>query len=464
MNGSTPSFGPARRLRFPAVHSHRFLCVLLVALATGYVRGADDHGPWMVVGPWEAKVDGSLSGVESGLRLVATKVRITLDLDQPAPFGGGGAIPVIDFPPMVKALRVEDGELILRQHGGATTLPWQGEFLQVRPGVWQGGVTASNTATGISAKMMFDAETRTWRVSSIAVRLDLASWGVLALHLAQPAEEGWTFGGTATLGGNVVWNPDGLDGSMTLAVHEGRIRNGDGKVSVEGAEGEFQLTSLARLTMAPGQRLTVRAVTAGTVNLANVAVGFGLRPGNRVTVQAEADGFGGKLAVEPFEFDPAAPALHVAVKMTEVQAQGVLALFPDAPQGDAVLSGRVPFSYEDGRLVFGEGKLAVKPGTSGRVRFHNPGLFTQALSSWIPGRKVLGEIETGREAFVVSELTIELHPGAVPGRAAQIRLVGVPADHPRDGPFTFDFNINAPLETFLNLNLGKKQNMHFEVK
>jgi hypothetical protein len=42
--------------------------------------------------------------------------------------------------------------------------------------------------------------------------------------------------------------------------------------------------------------------------------------------------------------------------------------------------------------------------------------------------------------------------------------VGVPADHPRDGPFTFDFNINAPLETFLNLNLGKKQNMHFEVK
>jgi hypothetical protein len=38
----------------------------------------------------------------------------------------------------------------------------------------------------------------------------------------------------------------------------------------------------------------------------------------------------------------------------------------------------------------------------------------------------------------------------------------VPVDHPKQGPFTFDFNINAPLESFMNL--GMKQNMQFDFR
>ena len=43
-----------------------------------------------------------------------------------------------------------------------------------------------------------------------------------------------------------------------------------------------------------------------------------------------------------------------------------------------------------------------------------------------------------------------------------IHLKGVPADHPEQGPYTFDFNVNAPLENFINL--GMKQDMIFDFK
>jgi len=91
---------------------------------------------------------------------------------------------------------------------------------------------------------------------------------------------------------------------------------------------------------------------------------------------------------------------------------------------------------------------------------HHPGLFTQAWSAWLPGRKLLGAVEEGREELLVNELNVALHPdGSAAGHSAEIRIMGVPADHPHQGPFTFDFNINAPLESFMNL--GLKQNMQF---
>jgi hypothetical protein len=120
-------------------------------------------------------------------------------------------------------------------------------------------------------------------------------------------------------------------------------------------------------------------------------------------------------------------------------------------------------TYEDGRLGFGEGQLGLKEGTTGRLRFHHPGLFTQAWSAWMPGRKLLGEVEEGREELLVSELNLAVHPDGSPsGHSAEIRLVGVPADHPHQGPFTFDFNINAPLQSFVNL--GMKQNLQVGFK
>jgi hypothetical protein len=438
---------------------------------------AAERPAWLLVGPCDVGIEGNLSESESALRAVVTKLRITLDLDQTPPFSGSAAaspagpvvpkgaspVPAIDFPPIVKSVRVEGGELVLKRGSETRTLSWQGEFSQTSPGSWGGKLTATGTGTELTAALSFRATERTWRVSALMVRLDLSAWSALVLPMFLPKNMEWTCGGIATLEGAMAWTPGGLDGTMVLAVQDGRTGSADGGVSIEGIEGTIHLVSLARLASAPDQRVTARAFTAGQVRLTNLVAATTLLAADRMTARIDGEGLGGRLAVEPFEFNPTEIRYTLNVRLDDIDAQPILAMFPTVPQGTGTLVGQVPLSYAEGFLGFGEGRLALKPGTTGRVRFHNPGLFTQAWAWWLPGRKLLGQIEAGKEDLLVSELSILLHPPGAPAeRAAEIRLVGVPADHPHQGPFTFDFNINAPLEGFINL--GMTQDMSFDFK
>jgi hypothetical protein len=435
-------------------------------------RAADRPG-WLVIGPWEAQIEGSLAGTDSTLRVVVPKLRLTLDLDQPLPLAGAGgsapgaaadasatATPSIDFPPMVKSLRVDGGELVVKRGGQTRTVSWHAEFSQVRAGVWQGAFTAAGEGIGLTAPVTYEADKRTWRVPALAAQLDLARWSALVLAGLLPKDEAWTCAGSANLEAAISWTPDGLDGTAAARMHGGAATNSDSTISATGIEAEIRLVSLARLASEPAQHITVQALTAGKIRLTDLAIDVTLIARNRIAVQVAAQTFGGRLRVESFEFDPAVPNVRLALEMDEIGAQGLLALFPDAPQGTGTLVGRVPLSYIDGRVGLGEGRLGLKRGTMGRIRFHHPGLFTQAWSAWLPGRKLLGQIEAGQEELLVNELSIALHPaGSAAAHSAEIRVTGVPADHPHQGPFTFDFNVNVPLEGFMNL--GLKQNMRF---
>jgi Dicarboxylate transport len=455
-----------------AVSLRCFIRILSCSLCLLVSGRADERPAWLVVGPWDARIEGRLGGPEAKVRAVVTKLRVTLDLDQPLPLAGGAAatagrgeatggasMPAIDFPPIIESVRVEGGELVLRAGGQTRTFSWRGEFSQASPGVWAGTLAATGAGTELTATINYRAAERTWRVPALAVRLDLAAWSALVLPEFLPNDMAWTCGGTASLEGALTWTQGGLDGTMALTLRDGRAGSVDGGISVEGIEGGIQLMSLTKLASAPGQRFTVRAVIAGQLRLTNLAAELTIFAPDRVAARMDAQGFGGRLAVEPFEFNPVAPKLAISVRADEIEAQPVLALFPDAPQGKGTLVGRLPLNFAGGRLGFGEGRLALKPGTTGRVRFHHPGLFTQAWSAWLPGRAQLGQLEAGHEELLVNELSIAVHPpGAPAGHAAEIRLVGVPADHPRKGPYTFEFNINAPLEGFINL--GMKQDLH----
>lgn len=426
-----------------------------------------------MIGPWEAQIEASLSGTDSALRVVVPALRLTVDLDQPLPLEGAGAstagpaanaagnpAPSIDFPPIVKSLRVDGGELVLKHGGQTQTVGWRAEFSQVSAGAWRGTFVAMGEGIELNATVTYEAEKRTWKVPALAARIDLARWSALVPPGLWPKNEAWTCTGTANLEAAITWAPDGLEGMAATVLHEGTATSSDGTISAVGIEAAVRLVSLARPASAPDQHITVQTLTAGKVALTNLALGITVFARNRIAVQLAAEAFGGKLRVEPFEFDPAAPNVRLTVVMDGVNAQGVLALFPDAPQGQGTLVGQIPLSYEHGQLGFGEGRLDLRRGTTGRVRFQNPGLFTQAWHWFMPGRKMMSRIETGQEDLLVNELSIAVHPddsGAEHG--AEIRVTGVPADHPKQGPYIFEFYINAPLENFMNL--GMKQNLQF---
>jgi Dicarboxylate transport len=447
---------------------------LMASCCLAAVGRAADRPAWLVVGPWEAQIEASVSGADSALRVVVPRLRATLDLDQPAPLTGSsgsvsgaapdaGAAPAIDLPPLVKSLRVDGGELVVKRGGQTQIVNWHAELTQPSPGVWRGSFTATGEGIALTASVTYETEKRVWQVPRLAAQLDLARWSGLVLPGFLPKDSAWTCAGSASLEAALSWTPAGLDGTAEASLHGASASRVDGTISAAGIEAAIRLVSVARLASAPAQRLTVRELVAGKIRLTALTIDVTCLARDRIAVEVAAQAFGGKVRVEPFEFNPTVPNVRLEVAVDGVDAQGVLALFPEAPQGQGALVGRLPLRYENGQVGFGEGQLRLKPGTTGRVRFHHPGLFTQAWAPLLPGRKLLGEIESGQEELVVSELGIALHPaGSAAEHSAEIRIVGVPADHPHQGPFTFDFNLNAPLESFMNFR--RKPNMRFDFK
>ena len=122
---------------FPAVCLRTFVRISFCSLCLAVSGRAEDRPAWLVVGPWDARIEGRVDGLETALSVVVAKLRITLNFDHPLPLSaaadstagqtrasGGGTIPAIDFPPIVRSLRVEGGELVLKRGSETRTLSW----------------------------------------------------------------------------------------------------------------------------------------------------------------------------------------------------------------------------------------------------------------------------------------------------------------------------------------------------
>ena len=227
-----PSWG-ADRMRFP-VRPRYLTCWLVASCCLAAVVHAADRPAWLVVGPWEAQIEASWSGMDSALRVVVPGLRVTLDLDQPpllagssggatgsAPDAGATSAPSIDLPPMVKSLRVDGGEFVVKRGGQTQVVNWHAEFSQVSAGVWQGIFAATGEGIALTASVTYEAERRTWRVSQLAAQLDLARWSALVLPGLLPENEAWTCAGSAHLDAAISWTPAGLDGTAEVSIHGG---------------------------------------------------------------------------------------------------------------------------------------------------------------------------------------------------------------------------------------------------
>ncbi|HUL53176.1 MAG TPA: YdbH domain-containing protein [Opitutaceae bacterium] len=295
------------------------------------------------------------------------------------------------------------------------------------------------------------------------IRFELKAWTDFLTALAPAAATGFKLDGVVTGDARGHLAKGEFTGAAALHLRDGSLRSPAMGASAEGIAADLVLPDLPKLVSAPNQLVRMAKAQIGAVGLTEGAVDLQLASPELVKINAASVGaFGGRVWADPFQVNPASPALKVVLQMADIAAQEILAIFPDAPQGEGILAGRIPLRYENGQVTFGEGRLALKPGTTGRIRFHNPGLLTQAWSWWMPRRKALKQIESGQEAFLVNEAMIELHPADAPAQAARVRLVGVPAEHPRDTTLTLDFNINMPLETIVNFGLNS--NLHIETK
>ena len=169
--------------------------------------------------------------------------------------------------------------------------------------------------------------------------------------------------GAARFSGRFDWNPQGASSRGVVAIPGLDFQSPAGPV--RGLKGDLVFTSLAPLTAAPGQTLSVDEVRAAIV-LTDLRAHFGLTESRVTVADGEASVGDGRILIESLEL-PLTPGVgSKGVLILEgVQLHDLVEASPfgDRVELNAKVSGRVPFAVVAGRVRLLGGELkAIEPG------------------------------------------------------------------------------------------------------
>jgi len=169
--------------------------------------------------------------------------------------------------------------------------------------------------------------------------------------------------GSAKFKGRFDWTPDGSTSTGAISIPSLDFQSPAGPV--KGLKGELAFSSLAPLTAAPGQRLSIDQVQ-GFVLLEHLRAKFAVADNLLKVEGGEAEVGGGKVTVETLEIPlvPGAPTRGV-LRLEGVQLHDLVEASPfgDKVDLDAKVSGTIPFEMTGNKVRISGGTLkAVQPG------------------------------------------------------------------------------------------------------
>lgn len=169
--------------------------------------------------------------------------------------------------------------------------------------------------------------------------------------------------GSARFQGRFDWTADGVTSGGTLTVPRLDFTSPAGPI--KGLKGVAVFSSLAPLTTAPGQELTVDTVET-IVLVEHLRARFEISDNLIRVAGSEADVGGGKVRLETLEIPltPGAPSRGVLI-VEGVQLHDLVEASPfgDKVEFDAKVSGRIPFEANGTRIRITGGELkAIQPG------------------------------------------------------------------------------------------------------
>lgn len=244
-----------------------------------------------------------------------------------------------------------------RGRAGLADEAWSGAFDLLSDGRRLAGLTLRHD--GRTAEGGLDVATET---------LVFAEGGLQPPHLSPLADDYAQppVTGEARFEGRLRWTADAeagtSDGRLTLRDLSFVSPAGP----VKGVNGEIVFTNLVPLETAPDQRLTVDSLEA-IAPLTGVEIGFALDKSALHVSGGSLALAGGRVGVEPFliPLDPQ-NATEGVITLDRVQLGEIVAVsgFADKVSIDAVVSGRLPFSWrQDTGVRLAQGRLyAVQPG------------------------------------------------------------------------------------------------------
>ena len=233
--------------------------------------------------------------------------------------------------------------------------------------VWSGGFDLTRLEHAIGRiSLRHDGQAEAGGVTISAPDLAFSQYGLqpsdlsalAADYLKSPVE------GSAGFEGRIDWSPTTATSSGVVTIPELDFTSPAGKV--QGMKGRIEFTSLTPLITAPDQVLTINRLETVTP-LTDLELRFALDEKFLSLAGGKIEAAGGRISIEPINV-PLTPgeAWGGVILVEQIQLNELMksANLQDKAQLDAVVSGRLPFTYapDVGWRISGGILNAVRPG------------------------------------------------------------------------------------------------------
>lgn len=398
-----------------------------------------------------------------------------------------GALGAADvrWPPLSGDL---SGVVRLDALGGAPPLTWRAQMHPTADGLpsLELDVTATGLVLHARATLPSSADAPgAWRVTEATI--DLATWLPVALAragtAALPPDLAMT--GNLRLTGEGTWREAEVSGALMTTLDDATGASAAQNWSMSGLAVEADLTLTKNLPAMRAVKLSVDTFHMSNITAHKIMAEAGSASGGRLEVRrAELAVLGGHVALAPFTFDPAAPAIDTTADLADVALGDLASLLPQAlTAATGQIAGRLAVRWSatagaepgSGTLRIGVDqpatvRLAASPGfLTQRVpeRFNLAGTalgpISRALSLKNPAYDTLRRIELGETPLNVDSLEVKLYPDGPDGIvSARVAMSGRPAESDSPvGKVSFVVNVVGPLEKVIRLSAQKNSSMSF---
>ena len=233
----------------------------------------------------------------------------------------------------------------------------------------------------------------------------------------------------------------GWEGSGTIRLQEAGLSLPQIGLKAQGLETELVVAGLRPLCTSSNQEVVCAVVEVGDLRITDARATFEVDPPGALNVEkATMHVFGGVVAVEPFSFDPARPALRLNLTAHQLALAQFSKMQSKVPcEAEGFVDGALQLLWEPGKPPRLGGHLASPTGAVGRIQFTDPSLITRQMAG---DDSRIKTVAFSLRDFRYDHFRVELDMTGDETAAANLRLSGRSAID-KDAP---PINLNVKFE------------------
>ncbi len=219
----------------------------------------------------------------------------------------------------------------------------------------------------------------------------------VAKFIPQQAK-GINFTANLSSAGRIEYSPEKVKSYLKIEMNKGSLKIPDSDLDMEGISTTLEFCDLINLRSMPAQVLSIDSIRLGDINMTSAKIKYNIESASSVFIEnTKIKWCNGIVSSEAFRIPDKDNNYSLILYCDRLELTGILEqLGAFHAEGSGTLSGRIPVTYNNGKIAFNNGFLFSSPGKGGKIIVDNADKLTQGIPMDTPQ---FSQLDLAKEAL-----------------------------------------------------------------